>query len=114
MFNPGNNKVGNFLIWVSATRDPDYFQCLISEEGSNYPYYVHLHRDPRFSMEFKAQPKPLTKDMVEAPEHQIYRREYDAYQMVKEMTMPLWTLHKNTLVKLMAEMDKIEGAAPIA
>lgn len=110
-FNLKNNKVGSFLIWVSTTRDPDYFQCLVSEEGANYPYYVHLHRDNRFSMEFKAQPRLLTKDTVETPEQQIYRREYDAYQMVKEMTMPLWTLHRNTLEKLMAE---IGGAAPIA
>lgn len=110
-FNLGNNKVGNFLVWVSATRDPNYFQCLVSEEGANYPYYVHLHRDTRFHIEFKAQPKPLKQDTVETPQEQIYRREYDAYQMVKEMTMPLWTLHGDTLEKL---LDEMRGDVPIA
>ena len=113
-FTTGNNKVGNFLIWVSATRDPYYFHCLVSEEGSNYPYYIHLHRDSRFSMEFKSQPKPLKEGVVETSDEQIYRREYDAYQMVKDMTMPLWTLHRDTLEKLIVEMKKIGEAAPIA
>jgi hypothetical protein len=106
-FSIGNNKVGKFLVWVVPTSHSDYFDCLITEEGSHYPYYVNLHKDVRFPMEFKFPPKPLKKEIEETIEEKIYRIEHDAYAVRKDMCMPMWVLHKTTLEKVLTSMERV-------
>lgn len=125
-FEIGNNKVGDFLIWVSATSHPDYFNAYITEGSADWPYYVHLHRDSRFPMvEFKFPPKPIKmkkkgdkeEEVPETEQEVIYRAEYHAYaefpSMNKDMTMPPWYLHRTTLEKVLATMKNL-STVPIA
>lgn len=103
--------IGSFRFWVVSTRDPNYCDCLVEEVGEHYPYYINLHKDVRFPVEFKFPPKPIKvkkkgdkeEEVPEIDEEKIYRVEYSAYEARKDMQMPMWILHRTTL-------DKVVGA----
>jgi hypothetical protein len=58
-------------------------------------------------VEFKFPPKPIKNregEVSETEEEKIYRTEYGAYLTRKEMSMPLWMLHRTTLEKVFEAM----------
>lgn len=107
--------VGSFRFWTTPTSDPNYLDCLFEEVGERYPYYINLHKDARFPVEFKFPPKPIKvkkkgdveEEVPETDEEKIYRIEYSAYEARKDMQMPMWVLHKTTLDKVVGAMKSI-------
>lgn len=113
MFELGHHSISNFKIWIAASDHPDYFEVLLLEKKDDQLYYINLHKDARFHVEFKYPPKPtqLKKDasgelqpIPETPEEAIYRREYNIYAMRKygnEFGHWLWCLHRSSAEKVL-------------
>lgn len=112
-FKIGDNIIGKFHIWINETSDTNYFDILVHEHDEWYPYYISLHKDNRFHVEYKFPPKPIKikkkkdkfgeeseEEVPETEAEQIYRIEHYAYDSRKEMSMPLWKLHKTTLERV--------------
>lgn len=127
-----NYRIGKYVIWAttvmswetstaSTTNDVEYVECLILYRGERYDYYINLNKDEKFpSVSFRFPPPPLKTKIKknqwgdeleeiipETEEAAIYREEYRWYDSRKDMQMPMWHLHRDTLEKVIARCHEL-------
>ena len=96
--------INNFRVWIYEGIENDYTELSVCEKKDGedgYEYYINLHKDPRFPVDFSVVPKVLKEGEIESLEDQIYRKEYFYYSHRKDQGQPLWRLHKSTVERVL-------------
>lgn len=106
--------INKFYITIADTDNGQWVDVLVFEKkGTSYgsDYYINLHKDARFPIDFSTAPKQLKAGenlSNESEEQQNYRIEYIFYLHRKDQGQPMWRLHRSTLDRVLEICRRLE------
>lgn len=121
MFFVGNARIGAWNLWVT-TKNPhvrsfdlneEYYDCLITKEIYGIPYYVNPSACELFPyFEMRHPPKEVKEDK-ETAEQKMYRIHWSAYVSRKDMSQPMWLLHRSVIEQMIDFLYKVETGVSV-